>query len=97
MKLIGVKGRGLRFRTEGEKQADRDASSVLLEKVFTESGVIELISHIVSELLLFQPNDLREWEEERMNGKRERNYMEKTLSLQFDPVQKAVIGHGSTL
>jgi hypothetical protein len=57
-------GRGMRFRTAEEKQSDKDASSVLLDKVFTEAAIIELVNHIVSELLLFQPNDMREWEEE---------------------------------
>jgi hypothetical protein len=34
------------------------------QKMFTNDAVLELESHIVMELLLFQPQDLREWEEE---------------------------------
>jgi hypothetical protein len=64
IKMVAVPGRGMRYRTQDEKRADNDAASTLLDKVFTESSVIELINHIVMELLLFQPNDLREWEDE---------------------------------
>jgi hypothetical protein len=64
IKWVALPSRSLRYRTEMQKKDDKDASLILMENVFTETAVIELVNHIVAELFLFQPNDLREWEEE---------------------------------
>jgi hypothetical protein len=64
VKMISMPGRGLRYRTQEEKQEDADAVAKMHQKVFSEASILELVHHIVMELLLFQPSDLREWEEE---------------------------------
>jgi hypothetical protein len=64
VKMIAMPGRGLRYRTPEEKQQDADAVEKMKEKVFTDNAVLELVNHIVMELLLFQPSDLQEWEED---------------------------------
>jgi hypothetical protein len=64
VKMISMPGRGLRYRTQEEKQQDADAVAKMQQKVFSEGSIVELVHHIVMELFLFQPSDLREWEEE---------------------------------
>jgi hypothetical protein len=64
VKMIAMPGRGLRYRTPEEKQQDADVVEKMREKVFTNNAVLELVSHVIMELLLFQPSDLQEWEED---------------------------------
>jgi hypothetical protein len=64
MKMIFTPGRALRYRPPEEKDIDNRTMANLKEHVFTETSILELLNHIVMELFLFQPSDLREWEEE---------------------------------
>jgi hypothetical protein len=54
----------LRHRTPEEKAQDQKAVERVKLGFFTDSLIEELINHIVTELLLIQPSDLRDWEEE---------------------------------
>jgi hypothetical protein len=62
--MVANPGRGLVYRTDEEKSADTTAMEQVKKVIFTNAAVVELVDHIVMELLLFQPTDLREWEEE---------------------------------
>lgn len=62
--MVANPGRGLVYRTDEEKSADTLAMEQVKKVIFTNDAVVELVNHIVMELLLFQPTDLREWEEE---------------------------------
>lgn len=64
IKMVTLPGRGLRYRTEEERTRDEEAMAKLKSVVFTDNAIVELVNHIIMEILLFQPNDLREWEEE---------------------------------
>lgn len=64
IKMIAMPGRGMRYRTPEEKSQDADAVIRLRKTIFTDSAVLELVNHMVLEILLFQPKDLVEWEEE---------------------------------
>lgn len=64
IKMISMPGRGLRYRTQEDKEADERAMDRLRKTIFTDSAVVELVHHLVLELFLLQPKDLQEWEEE---------------------------------
>jgi hypothetical protein len=64
IKMIFTPGRGLRYRTPEEKEIDNATMANLKAQIFTEGAVLDLINHAVTELFLFQPKDLQEWEEE---------------------------------
>jgi hypothetical protein len=64
IKMIVLPGKGLRYRTPEEKERDQKATERMREVVFTDSSILELINHIVMEILLLQPKDLQEWEDD---------------------------------
>ena len=64
VKLVGTSGRGLKLRSEEEKRRDNEALHRLADQVFPEVAVRELVDTVVTQIMLLQPDDLREWEDE---------------------------------